>query len=238
YGTTKNDPDTLTGDSQIDDLASPRTIRKGSQTQKIQYEPTEIFINREGDELLEHRVYSINGPFNGLEALFALFIQSAKIILEDSRDPDTPMPSLPTTAVQDMATLLIYDMKGGNVQYRAAIVQQQTDTMNLWRTLLIIIFAVSIVTTFIGYVFCLVPERTVLYHVAEGSAKMRELDPAADASDRTGMGASAWKDEYSCDCIRLDREHQKMLISLAGLCRAIDGTMNVAEQYSKLQQLM
>lgn len=28
----------------------------------------------------------------------------------------------------------------------------------------------------------------ILYHVAEGSAKMRDLDPAADASDRTGMG--------------------------------------------------
>ncbi|KAA6382622.1 MAG: hypothetical protein EZS28_021851, partial [Streblomastix strix] len=111
YGKSKYDPEALTGDSQIDELSSPRTLKKGSGTQQIQYEPTEIFIHRDGDELLEHRIYSINGPFNGLEALHALFMQSAKLIVEDSRDPNTPMPTLSSTAVQDMATLFIFDMR-------------------------------------------------------------------------------------------------------------------------------
>ncbi|KAA6390074.1 MAG: hypothetical protein EZS28_014398 [Streblomastix strix] len=113
YGSNIND-DIVTGDWQIDQLNSPRTIKKGSQTQKIQYEPNEIFVNRDGDELLNHRVYSINGPYNGLEALFALFIQSAKILLETSEkailDQNAPRPTLSLTAVQDMSSLLIYDL--------------------------------------------------------------------------------------------------------------------------------
>jgi hypothetical protein len=36
----------------------------------------------------------------------------------------------------------------------------------------------------------------------------------------------------------MDHEHENVLISLAALCRAIDGTMNISEQISKLKIIM
>ncbi|KAA6393409.1 MAG: hypothetical protein EZS28_011061 [Streblomastix strix] len=78
----------------------------------------------------------------------------------------------------------------------------------------------------------------LLFNVAEGSSKMREIDPDADAQERTWMGSARWKDEYSCDCLRLDNQHQDMLNSLATACCCIDGTVNIKQQIESLQNTL
>ncbi|KAA6341256.1 MAG: hypothetical protein EZS28_052470 [Streblomastix strix] len=67
---------------------------------------------------------------------------------------------------------------------------------------------------------------------------MKELDPATDAAERTGMGASAWKEEYTCDCVRFDKEHQIVLLYLAVVCGCIDKTMNVKDKFAELKQIV
>jgi hypothetical protein len=47
-------------------------------------------------------------------------------------------------------------------------------------------------------------------------------------------GAAAWKDKYTCDCVRIDKQHERLLLYLAGLCGSIDTSMNVNEEISTL----
>ncbi|KAA6374289.1 MAG: hypothetical protein EZS28_030184 [Streblomastix strix] len=144
-----------TGDEMIDSLSTQRTIYKGAKTEELQYSPTDIFINRDSDQNQTHRVYSIVGQFDGIEALFGLFMNSAQIILELLRTGQQVTISNP--AVQDTATLLIYDLKGGLHFYREAIVNQQTQTMQSLTALLIAFFIIAILSTFLGYLRFLVP---------------------------------------------------------------------------------
>ncbi|KAA6378674.1 MAG: hypothetical protein EZS28_025798, partial [Streblomastix strix] len=104
-------------------------------------------------------------------------------------------------------------------QYRLAIVEEQKETTNLLETLLILFFIIAIISTFIGFIFFLLPTRTILFAVAESSSKMTELDPEIDCNERTGMGAAGWKDQYSCDCQRIDKQHQIILLYLAQIVK-------------------
>ncbi|KAA6389168.1 MAG: hypothetical protein EZS28_015307 [Streblomastix strix] len=238
YGTNNDDGIIVTGDQLVDSHKSPRTLTTNSPTQKIQYDPVDCFKNREGDCDIQKRIYSINGKFNGLEALYGLFMQSCILIVDIDDSLLASSIKLSTTSIQDIASLFIYDLVGGCSAYSQAIVQKQTNTMAILDAILIVLFALSLITALVGFIAFLIPTRTILFTVAEASAKMHDIDPAADASDRTGMSSAAWKEEYSCDCVRVDKEHQIVLITLAGLCYCIDGTMNITEQYQKLNQLM
>lgn len=59
--------------------------------------------------------------------------------------------------------------------------------MAILDAILIVLFALSLITALVGFIAFLIPTRTILFTVAEASAKMHDIDPAADASDRTGM---------------------------------------------------
>ncbi|KAA6353087.1 MAG: hypothetical protein EZS28_051386, partial [Streblomastix strix] len=65
---------------------------------------------------------------------------------------------------------------------------------------------------------------------------MKDIDPAADAADRTGMGACAWKEEYTTDCNRFDSEHQMVLLYLALACGCINSELNVKDKIDELKK--
>ncbi|KAA6379142.1 MAG: hypothetical protein EZS28_025331, partial [Streblomastix strix] len=174
----------LTGDSRIDSLTSQRTLKKDSETQQVQFDETECFESRDGDCDVPHRIYGLTKSYHGFEALFGLFTQDcAELISEE--DPANEI-SLQTASVQQMGSLMLYDLKGGCSSYRVALLDEQTDQMKILETVLIVIFIISIISIMIGFVL-LISTRTILFNVAESSSKMKELDPETDANERTGM---------------------------------------------------
>lgn len=58
----------------------------------------------------------------------------------------------------------------------------------MFNTLLILFFVIGLVAILSGYIICIVPTKVILFNVARGSSKMRDLDPSVDAALRTGMG--------------------------------------------------
>ncbi|KAA6393288.1 MAG: hypothetical protein EZS28_011185 [Streblomastix strix] len=220
YGSKSDIADKVTGDSQLDDLESPRTLHKNSLTQQIQFDARDCFVNRNETECdIPHRIYSLEGSYNGLEALYGRFIQS--IIQLVQMNLSEIKPDLGSTAIQDIGSLMMYDFKGGLKEYVKALIQEQTYLMNQMQSLQITFFVLGIVSCILGYYGCLYRIRELLYTVAEGTNKMNELDPGNDASDRIGMGAAAYKEEYSCDCQRMDLYHQKICNSARSKIRPV-----------------
>ncbi|KAA6398716.1 MAG: hypothetical protein EZS28_005754, partial [Streblomastix strix] len=235
---------TASGDSFIDNRNCKRSLIAGSETMEIQYGATQCFENREGDCDIENRVYGITGEFKGLEALFALFstniitVYSANISADRTSDPTSGSslreinPQSPE--VQSLMSLMLFDMSGGLTQYRSAVIKTVDESNSLFNTLLILFFVFGIVAILCGYFLCIVPTKSILYSVARGTSKMKDLDPAIDAALRTGMGAAGWKDEYTSDCPRFDREHQAVLLYLALACGSIDTTMHVRDKVQEM----
>ncbi|KAA6368669.1 MAG: hypothetical protein EZS28_035804 [Streblomastix strix] len=227
YGTSSDEAKVLTGDSRIDGLTSLRTLKKNSDTQTVQYQDRECFETRDGDCDIPHRIYGLTKSYHGFEALFGMFTQDCSELI--TKDDPIEQIKLKIAPVQQMGSLMIYDLKGGCSAYRIAMVEEQTQQMDLIETIMIVMFVVAIVSTLIGFGL-LITTRSILFNVAESSSKMKELDPEADSNERTGMGPAGWKDSYACDCIRIDKQHERVLLYLAALCGSIDTSMNINEQ--------
>ncbi|KAA6386380.1 MAG: hypothetical protein EZS28_018092, partial [Streblomastix strix] len=180
---------------------------------------------------IPHRIYGLTKSFRGLEALIGIFTQACAELIAKV-DPYTQITII-TSSIQQMGSLLIYDLKGGCAQYRLAMIDEQTKTTQMLQYLLIIFFILALSFTIIGFIL-IITTRNILFEVAESSTKFTELDPETDASERTGMGASAWKEQYSCDCLRIDKQHQHVLLYLACLCGSLDSQMNINEQIDTL----
>ncbi|KAA6387000.1 MAG: hypothetical protein EZS28_017474 [Streblomastix strix] len=231
YGTSSGEAKVLTGDSRIDGLTSQRTLKKNSETEKVQYDEYECFEARPGDCDIPHRIYGLTKSYHGFEALFGMFTQDcSELINKDDPIKEINLTILP---VQQMGSLLIYDLKGGCSSYRVALLDGQNNLINQLQTVLIVMFVVAIVSALIGFGL-LITTRSILFNVAECSSKMKELDPETDANERTGMGPAGWKDSYACDCIRIDKQHERVLLYLAALCGSIDTSMNINEQINTM----
>ncbi|KAA6379561.1 MAG: hypothetical protein EZS28_024912 [Streblomastix strix] len=152
----------------------------------------------------------------------------------ESKDINSTV-DLRTPAVQIAASLLMFDLQGGCSEYRLAIIDEQQQAEKKMNSLLILFFILAIIATLTGYLLCLIPTRSIIFKIAQGTEKMKDINPASDVNERTGMGAASWKEEYSCDCQRLDKAHQKVLMALAGLCYSLDGEINIQHQINLIE---
>lgn len=229
YGT-----DCITNDEVLDALELKATVVDGSDLVDLMHSSTNCLM--EDKTVCEEdpdRLYSITGDFNGLQFLVERFkTATAQVAHEDLQ---THPIDLTYSAVQIAASLIVYDLLGGYEEFRAILEKEQIETVDEQEKLLIIFFILAISVSLISSFVCLVPTRGVLFSVARTSAKIHELDPASDAAERTGMGQAAWKEEYSADCNRLDKMHQRILLHLAVVCGAIDNGINIKDQLEEFR---
>ncbi|KAA6381139.1 MAG: hypothetical protein EZS28_023334 [Streblomastix strix] len=171
------------------------------------------------------------------KALMGRFFIFISQILEEKVSETPNIVSLSSVAVQDMASLMNYDLRGGCTKFRKSLMDYQTQSMNNFQIILILFFILGLIFSFTGYLLCFYRTRSTLFLISDQSAKMKYIDPSFDANFRNGMGGAAWKDEYSCDSMRLDNIHKRILLSLACCCGCIDAQMNIDEQRIQMEKM-
>ncbi|KAK2949850.1 hypothetical protein BLNAU_15245 [Blattamonas nauphoetae] len=224
-----------TGDEDFDGLTVVATIKKGSTANAIMYESRECFQLDDGDCDVKNRIYGQTGNYSGLQALVLKFKESARSVA-DSTEPYSGI-SIGSEHIQIMGSLLTYDLRGGFLALQNAVVDEMNTAIDLFRALLIVSFIVAIVLNLLAFVAFIVPTKSILAKVANSTEAMRDIDPAADAADRTGMGQAAWKEEYTSDCIRFDHEHKIILHALAATCGCLDTSMEVVPSVESLKEV-
>ncbi|KAK2959295.1 hypothetical protein BLNAU_5853 [Blattamonas nauphoetae] len=206
-----------TGDVDFDGLAVEPTVKAGSKVPDIMSETRECFENDADDCDYEDRVYGMKGQsFSGLQALVSKHLESAKLI---ATNPD------PYSGI--MGSMVIWDMRGGFRELLEAVTSEMKATINTSKILLIVSFIVAISLDVLAFLAFIFPTKSILASVASGSEALKDIDPAADTADRTGMGQAAWKEEYTCDSLRFDHQHKTVLLALAATCGCLDSTMEV-----------
>ncbi|KAK2944580.1 hypothetical protein BLNAU_20487 [Blattamonas nauphoetae] len=224
-----------TGDEGFDGLSVEPTIKKGSRANALMYESIDCFPLDDGDCSVLNRIYGLTGNYSGLQALILKHIEAARAVAA-AENPYSDI-KLNTEHIQIMGSLLVYDLRGGFKMLLEAVISEMNDTINLFQVLLIISFIANFLLFFIAFFAFIIPTKSLLAVVANGTEALKDIDPAADAADRTGMGQAAWKEEYTCDCLRFDHEHKVILLALAATCGCIDQTMEIVPSVEALMEL-
>ncbi|KAK2943285.1 hypothetical protein BLNAU_21809 [Blattamonas nauphoetae] len=224
-----------TGDQIFDGLSVEPTMKKGSSVNALMFESTECMPLDAADCAVENRIYGLTGNFSGLQALILKHIEAARMIAT-APNPYSGMP-LSNENVQIMGSLLVYDLRGGFKMLLEAVISEMTKTISEFQILLIISFIVAFFLACVAFFAFIVPTKSLLTTVANGTEALKDIDPAADAADRTGMGQAAWKEEYTCDCLRFDHEHKVILLALAATCGCMDQTMEVIPSVEALIEI-
>ncbi|KAK2963375.1 hypothetical protein BLNAU_1909 [Blattamonas nauphoetae] len=154
-----------TGDQIFDGLSVEPTMKKGSSANALMFESTECMP---------------------LDAADCAHIEAARMIAT-APNPYSGMP-LSNENVQIMGSLLVYDLRGGFKMFLEAVISEMTKTISVFQILLIISFIVAFFLACVAFFAFIVPTKSLLTTVANGIEALKDIDPAADAADRTGVG--------------------------------------------------
>ncbi|KAH7819913.1 uncharacterized protein MONOS_15734 [Monocercomonoides exilis] len=224
-----------THDDAVDELEVDKIVASGTKAKDLMMTKTDCLMEDKSIcSEMPGRMKGVNGNFTGIEALQSIFVQNC-IALINEADPVNAI-ILNTSGVQVVNSLIMYDLSQGLKSVRMSVRESQVASISQFSVFLYLFFILGIIFTFVGFFGCLFPTKTVLFRVATNSSKMRDLDPSVDLAERTGMGAAGWKDEYSCDCIRMDKEHQQVLLSLALVCSGIDPEIVIKDQLAEIKE--
>ncbi|KAK2950937.1 hypothetical protein BLNAU_14127 [Blattamonas nauphoetae] len=223
-----------TGDERFDGRTVTRTVRENSKTNTILYATRDCFQNHEGDCDIPDRIYGQSGNYTGLVALSTKMLEAARRLAGEEDPFRNILPE--TEAVQVLCTLMVYDLRGGYQALLDAVVEEMDAGINVYNIWLYVLFVFAMLSAVTGLFGVILPTRSTMVGIADATEKMKELDPESDAADRTGMGQASWREEYTCDCIRLDKQHQTILLTLAAVCGVLDPTMEVQHLVAELKE--